>query len=91
MVGWELGAVGALPDIFTKLEISYFLFRWLLGICTEKKKKKAAKVQNLSKNEVFMVNIGSLSKGGSVCPVKADLIKIIFINPVCTEIGKNCS
>lgn len=43
MVGQVLGAVGALPEIFTELEISYFLLRRLLGVRTEGD-KKAAKV-----------------------------------------------
>ncbi|KAL4692446.1 hypothetical protein H8959_016256 [Pygathrix nigripes] len=43
MVGQVLGAVGALPEIFTELEISYFLLRRLLGVHTEGD-KKAAKV-----------------------------------------------
>ncbi|KAB0350893.1 hypothetical protein FD754_015750, partial [Muntiacus muntjak] len=63
MVGQVLGAVGALPEIFTELEISYFLLRRLLGVRTEGD-KKTAKVQKLSKNEVLMVNIGSLSTEG---------------------------
>lgn len=44
MVGQVLGAVGALPEIFTELEISYFLLRRLLGVRTEGD-KKAAKVK----------------------------------------------
>lgn len=44
MVGQVLGAVGALPEIFTELEISYFLLRRLLGVRTEGD-KKAAKVR----------------------------------------------
>ncbi|MEQ2193681.1 Eukaryotic translation initiation factor 2 subunit 3, partial [Xenoophorus captivus] len=87
MVGQVLGAVGALPEIFTELEISYFLLRRLLGVRTEGD-KKAAKVQKLSKNEVLMVNIGSLSTGGRVSAVKADLAKIVLTNPVCTEVGE---
>ena len=35
LVGQVLGAVGALPDIYTELEISYFLLRRLLGVRTE--------------------------------------------------------
>ncbi|KAB0369584.1 hypothetical protein FD755_018577 [Muntiacus reevesi] len=84
MVGQVLGAVGALPEIFTELEISYFLLRWLLSVRTEGD-KKTAKVQKLSKNEVLMVNIGSLSTEGRVSAVKADLSKIVLTNPVCTE------
>ena len=41
MVGQVLGAVGALPDIYTELEISYFLLRRLLGVKTEGDKKGA--------------------------------------------------
>ncbi len=40
-----LGAADALPDIYTELEISYFLLRRLLGVRTEGD-KKAAKVGN---------------------------------------------
>ncbi|XP_073919580.1 eukaryotic translation initiation factor 2 subunit 3 isoform X1 [Castor canadensis] len=87
MVGQVLGTVGALPEIFTELEISFFLLRRLLGVRTEGD-KKAAKVQKLSKNEVLMVNIGSLSTGGRVSAVKADLGKIVLTNPVCTEVGE---
>uniref|UniRef100_A0A8C9WF31 protein-synthesizing GTPase n=1 Tax=Scleropages formosus TaxID=113540 RepID=A0A8C9WF31_SCLFO len=84
MVGQVLGAVGALPEIFTELEISYFLLRRLLGVPI----KQRTRVQKLSKNEVLMVNIGSLSTGGRVSAVKADLAKIVLTNPVCTEVGE---
>lgn len=87
MVGQVLGAIGTLPEIFTELEISYFLLRRLLGVRTEGD-KKAAKVQKLAKNEMLMVNIGSLSTGGRVLAVKADLAKITLMNPVCTEEGE---
>ncbi|XP_047481403.1 eukaryotic translation initiation factor 2 subunit 3, Y-linked-like [Penaeus chinensis] len=87
MVGQVLGAVGSLPEIFTELEISYFLLRRLLGVRTEGD-KKGAKVQKLSKNEMLMVNIGSLSTGGRVLAVRADLAKITLTQPVCTEEGE---
>jgi len=87
LVGQVLGAVGALPEIFIELEISYFLLRRLLGVRTEGD-KKGAKVQKLAKNEVLMVNIGSLSSGGRVLAVKADLAKIGLTSPVCTEVGE---
>ena len=41
-----LGAVGTLPEIYTELEISYFLLRRLLGVRTEGD-KKGAKVRYL--------------------------------------------
>merc|ERR1719402_1060692 len=86
LVGQVLGAVGNLPDIFSELEISFFLLRRLLGVKTEGD-KKGAKVSKLTKNEVLMVNIGSLSTGGRVLAVKAELAKIGLTAPVCTEIG----
>merc|ERR1712179_84788 len=85
MVGQVLGAVGHLPSIYTELEVSYYLLRRLLGVRTEGD-KKGAKVQKLAKNETLMVNIGSLSTGGRVIAVKADLAKIALTTPVCTEV-----
>lgn len=42
----------------------------------------------LSRNEVLLVNIGSLSTGGRVLATRADLAKISLTNPVCTEIDE---
>ena len=86
LVGQVLGAVGKLPAIYTELEINYFLLRRLLGVKTDDKKQ--AKVQKLSKGEVLMVNIGSTSTGGRVISVKADLAKIQFSSPACTEVNE---
>lgn len=58
MVGQVLGAVGALPEIFTELEISYFLLRRLLGVRTEGD-KKAAKV--CTPSLVFLISLLVLS------------------------------
>lgn len=41
MVGQVLGAVNALPDIYTEITISFFLLRRLLGVKTEGDKKGA--------------------------------------------------
>ncbi|CAH1388576.1 unnamed protein product [Nezara viridula] len=87
LVGQVLGAVGALPKIFIELEISYYLLKRLLGVRMEGD-KKGAKVQKLTRSEVLLVNIGSLSTGGRVTASRADLAKISLTNPVCTEIGE---
>jgi len=87
LVGQVLGEVGKLPDIFTELEINFFLLRRLLGVKSEGD-KQATKVQKLVKGEVLMVNIGSTSTGGRVLAVKADLAKIVLISPVCTQEGE---
>lgn len=85
LVGQILGAVGALPKIYIELEVSYYLLKRLLGVRTEGD-KKGARVPKLSKSEVLLVNIGSLSTGGRVLATRADLAKISLTSPVCTEI-----
>jgi len=87
LVGQVLGSVGGLPDIYTELEINFFLLRRLLGVKTDGD-KKAAKVMKLARNEVLMVNIGSLSTGGRVVAVKSDMAKVALTQPVCTEVGE---
>ena len=86
LVGQVLGVPGHLPEIYTELEINYFLLRRLLGVKTEDKKQ--ARVEKLMKNEVLMVNIGSTTSGGRVTSVKADLAKILLTQPACTEMGE---
>ena len=63
MVGQVLGAVGALPDIYTELEISYFLLRRLLGVRTEGD-KKGAKVRGREVREREVRCIMLLVTGG---------------------------
>lgn len=62
-----LGLVDRLPEIYTHVEISFFLLRKLLGVKTDgenkDKKKSKSKVKKLQPGEVLMVNIGSLSTG----------------------------
>ncbi|GFT41628.1 eukaryotic translation initiation factor 2 subunit 3 [Trichonephila clavipes] len=87
LVGQVLGAVGSLPHIYQVLEISYYLLRRLLGVRTNGD-KKGAKVQRLVKGEVLMINVASLSTGGKVMALKADLAKVHLTQPVCTEIGE---
>lgn len=88
LVGQVLGAVGNLPDIFSELEISYFLLRRLLGVKASEETGKQSKVAKLAKGEILMVNIGSTSTGGRVTAVKDDLAKIVLTTPVCTEKGE---
>ena len=86
LVGQVLGAVGALPPVFTEIEVNYFLLRRLLGVKTEDAKQ--SKVQRLTKGEILMVNIGSTSTGGRIVAVKSDLAKIALTMPACTEVDE---
>ena len=69
LVGHVLGLKGHLPEVFTEVEISFYLLRRLLGVKTTEG-GKAAKVSKLSKSEVLLVNIGSTSTGGTVLAMK---------------------
>jgi hypothetical protein len=48
LVGQVLGEVGKLPEVFTELEINFFLLRRLLGVRADQGEKQN-KVQKLSK------------------------------------------
>jgi translation initiation factor 2 subunit 3 len=87
LVGQVLGLKGQLPDVFSEIEISYYLLRRLLGVKTSDGGKQA-KVQKLAKAEILMVNIGSTATGGKVVAVKGDLAKIALTQPVCTQEGE---
>mmetsp|Transcript_1531 Transcript_1531/g.2088 ORF Transcript_1531/g.2088 Transcript_1531/m.2088 type:complete len:479 (-) Transcript_1531:87-1523(-) len=87
LVGQVLGLRGQLPDVFSEIEISYYLLRRLLGVKTSDGGKQA-KVQKLTKAEILMVNIGSTATGGKVLAVKGDLAKIALTQPVCTTEGE---
>ena len=86
LVGQVVGTPGRLPEVFSELEINFFLLRRLLGIKSDD--KKASKVAKLAQDEVLMVNIGSTSTGGRVLAVKRDLAKISLLHPVCTMDGE---
>ncbi|KAI3637214.1 hypothetical protein MIR68_004920 [Amoeboaphelidium protococcarum] len=88
LVGQVLGARGTLPEIYTELEITYFLLRQLLGVRSTTENKQLTKVTKLAKNETLMVNIGSTTAGCKVLNVKADMAKIYLTVPCCTEIGE---
>ena len=54
LVGQVLGEVGALPDVFTELEINFFLLRRLLGVRTQVSHSSPALTAGMhSDNEIF--------------------------------------
>jgi translation initiation factor 2 subunit 3 len=87
LIGYVLGHPDKLPNIFSEIEVKYYLLRRLLGVKTEGD-SKAGKVSRLKKGEVLMVNIGSTAAGGRILGIKEnDLAKVTLTNPVCTQEG----
>ncbi|CAL9225918.1 unnamed protein product [Arabidopsis halleri] len=87
LVGQVLGEMGTLPDVFVELEVSYQLLTRLIGV-RKKEREKQMKVSKLTKEEILMVNIGSMSTGAKVIGVKKDMVKLQLTSPVCTTIGE---
>ena len=82
LVGQMLGNRGTLPEVYTEIEISFFLLRKIVGSASEKKTGK------IEKGEHLMINSGSMTTGGKVIAIKNDMAKISLINkPLCLEIG----
>ena len=50
--------------------------------------EKQGKVAKLARNEVLMLNIGSMCTGARVLAVKHDLAKLQLTSPVCTKEGE---
>ncbi|KAH6650672.1 P-loop containing nucleoside triphosphate hydrolase protein [Chaetomium tenue] len=86
LVGFVLGLKGRLPEIYSEIEVNFYLLRRLLGVRTADGKQ--AKVDKLAKNEVIMVNIGSTSTGAKVVAIKKDAAKLLLTSPACTNIGE---
>ena len=86
LVGFVLGLKGRLPEIYSEIEVNFYLLRRLLGVRTADGKQ--AKVDKLAKNEVIMVNIGSTSTGAKVVAIKKDAAKLQLTSPACTNIGE---
>ncbi|KAL8121565.1 hypothetical protein AgCh_018343 [Apium graveolens] len=87
LVGQVLGEVGSLPEVYVELEVNFFLLRRLLGVRT-KGTERQGKVSKLTKGEILMLNIGSMSTGARVLAVRNDLAKLQLTSPVCTSKGE---
>eukprot|EP01017_Pseudomicrothorax_dubius_P031585 TRINITY_DN4050_c0_g1_i1.p1 TRINITY_DN4050_c0_g1~~TRINITY_DN4050_c0_g1_i1.p1 ORF type:complete len:470 (+),score=148.38 TRINITY_DN4050_c0_g1_i1:58-1467(+) len=86
LVGNVLGHKGQLPEVFFKMEISYFLLRKLLGV--KSGLGSANKVRKIEKAEVLMINVGSTSTGCKVESLKGNVLRIELIAPVCSQPGE---
>lgn len=50
--------------------------------------EKQEKVSRLTRGEILMLNIGSMSSGARVVAVRNDLAKLQLTSPVCTSKGE---
>jgi translation initiation factor 2 gamma subunit (eIF-2gamma) len=87
LVGQVLGLEGRVPDVFSELEVNFYLLRRLLGVKVDGD-SKGVKVGKLDKGETLMLNIGSTSTGGRVVAAKRDMAKFALSAPVCTSVGE---
>lgn len=84
---WQLlGVIETLPEIFTELGISYFLFRQLRGEHTEGDKKAAKSAKAIKEWSAYGEITDPCRPGGRVSALKADLGKTVLTNSVCMEI-----
>jgi translation initiation factor 2 subunit 3 len=86
LVGHILGGPGSIPEIFSAIEVNYYLLGRLLGVKTEEGRKN--KVDKLVQNESLLLNIGATSVGARVVAIEADLVFLSLIHPVCTGEGE---
>lgn len=71
------------------LQVNFYLLLRLIGV-RAKGTEKQEKVKKLTKGEILMLNIGSMSTGARVIAVKHDvrLAKLQLTCPVCTSKGE---
>ncbi|PWA78680.1 eukaryotic translation initiation factor 2 subunit gamma [Artemisia annua] len=89
LVGHVLGEVGSLPDVYVELKVNFFLLGRLLGVNT-KGEDHQGRVSQLTKQEMLMLNIGSMAAGARVLAVnrRTATATLQLVNPVCTSIGE---
>lgn len=65
LIGQVLGYPGNLPDIYTELEVNFYLLRRLVGVRNESG-DQSDKVRKIEKDETLMINVGPTSTGCKV-------------------------
>jgi len=87
--GAVVGYPGKLPDVFTEIELDFKLYEKLLGV--SKTGSNTGKIQRIQRDELLMINVGSVSAPGRVTAIKTTekVMKIQFTHkPVCSSKGE---
>jgi len=82
LAGQVLGHFNKLPEIFTRLIVSFKLLKRLIGDSSNENGAFGFK-----KNEILMINIGSSSTGGKILKKKSKFIEFQLTAPICCEFG----
>lgn len=103
LVGHVLGAVGSLPEVYTKFEMSYVLIKRLVDhsetattptvatLPPPKRRKRPARAPKLSVGEKIQLNINSRRTLATVLATKVDLVKVELHFPCCIGPGQRIS
>lgn len=86
LVGNVLGYPGKLPEIYTKISVSFYLLKRLIGVKSEgdSRSHRIAKITT----ETLKFNVGSTETPGRVVEVKDNVMTVELNNPLCTQIGE---
>ena len=80
-----------MPDVLSKIDVTYELLRRLLGVRAQASNREGSKtstrVSPLKVDELLMINVGSQSLGGKVILVGRESVHIELTKPVCANIG----
>lgn len=76
MVGNVLGRVGHLPDIFTEIDIKFYMMRTLIGMKNDGE-NRTTKIKKLAEGEVLKFNIGSTETPGKIIKVTDVIVSLI--------------
>lgn len=89
LAGSVVGYPGKLPDIYIEIDIEYNLYSRLLGVSSSA--NAASAIQRIQKDELLMINVGSIGANGTVLAMKTQekIMKIQFMSrPVCSSKGE---
>lgn len=91
LCGSVIGYSGSLPEVYKEVDIEFTLLGRLLGVMSTGSSTNV-KVQKIQKEEILMINVGSIGSPGKVLAIntksETKIMKIQLLNPVCSAAGE---